>query len=82
MFRVEFVNKETLAKSPNSMAAKQQQSVPYEKVAYNSNSDCLALDFESTETVHQWQQLPECDEFVGTRLAVVILVYCIICFCS
>ena len=39
----------------------------YDKLLDSGNGDFLALDFESTETVHQWQQLPECDEFVGTR---------------
>lgn len=29
--------------------------------------ECLTLDFGPFETVHRWQQMPECDEFVGAR---------------
>ncbi|XP_011498946.1 PREDICTED: leucine-zipper-like transcriptional regulator 1 [Ceratosolen solmsi marchali] len=30
-------------------------------------TECLTLDFGPFETVHRWQQMPECDEFVGAR---------------
>jgi hypothetical protein len=36
-------------------------------------TECLTLDFGPFETVHRWQQMPECDEFVGARY---ILLYC------
>ncbi|XP_058802390.1 leucine-zipper-like transcriptional regulator 1 isoform X4 [Phymastichus coffea] len=29
--------------------------------------ECLTLDFGPFETVHRWQRMPECDEFVGAR---------------
>lgn len=31
------------------------------------NSEFITLDFGPFETVHQWKQMPECDEFVGCR---------------
>ncbi|XP_071631323.1 leucine-zipper-like transcriptional regulator 1 [Temnothorax longispinosus] len=31
------------------------------------NVECLTLDFGPFETVHRWQRMPECDEFVGAR---------------
>ncbi|XP_065333126.1 leucine-zipper-like transcriptional regulator 1 isoform X1 [Cloeon dipterum] len=31
------------------------------------NTEFITLDFGPFETVHQWKQLPECDEFVGCR---------------
>ncbi|EZA52806.1 hypothetical protein DMN91_008863 [Ooceraea biroi] len=30
-------------------------------------AECLTLDFGPFETVHRWQRMPECDEFVGAR---------------
>ncbi|KAL7302173.1 hypothetical protein TKK_0005396 [Trichogramma kaykai] len=30
-------------------------------------TECLTLDFGPFETVHRWQRMPECDEFVGAR---------------
>ncbi|KAF4516879.1 hypothetical protein B566_EDAN011223 [Ephemera danica] len=35
--------------------------------AHPDNAECITLDFGPFETVHQWKQLPECDEFVGCR---------------
>ncbi|XP_032684276.1 leucine-zipper-like transcriptional regulator 1 isoform X2 [Odontomachus brunneus] len=32
-----------------------------------ATAECLALDFGPFETVHRWQRMPECDEFVGAR---------------
>lgn len=32
-----------------------------------STAECLTLDFGPFETVHRWQRMPECDEFVGAR---------------
>ncbi|KAG7197202.1 hypothetical protein KM043_007278 [Ampulex compressa] len=32
-----------------------------------ANAGCLTLDFGQSETVHRWQRMPECDEFVGAR---------------
>ncbi|XP_046738235.1 leucine-zipper-like transcriptional regulator 1 isoform X1 [Diprion similis] len=32
-----------------------------------ATAECLTLDFGPFETVHRWQQMPECDEFVGAR---------------
>ncbi|XP_070153632.1 leucine-zipper-like transcriptional regulator 1 isoform X1 [Polyergus mexicanus] len=29
--------------------------------------ECLTLDLGPFETVHRWQRMPECDEFVGAR---------------
>lgn len=34
------------------------------------STECLTLDFGPFETVHMWKPMPECDEFVGARLAV------------
>ncbi|XP_014218455.1 leucine-zipper-like transcriptional regulator 1 [Copidosoma floridanum] len=33
----------------------------------NYPPECLVLDFGPFETVHRWQRMPECDEFVGAR---------------
>ncbi|KAG8039750.1 hypothetical protein G9C98_000479 [Cotesia typhae] len=33
----------------------------------NMTAECLTLDFGPFETVHRWQRMPECDEFVGAR---------------
>ncbi|KAF7993226.1 hypothetical protein HCN44_006286 [Aphidius gifuensis] len=33
----------------------------------NPTAECLTLDFGPFETVHRWQRMPECDEFVGAR---------------
>ncbi|XP_029167293.1 leucine-zipper-like transcriptional regulator 1 [Nylanderia fulva] len=32
-----------------------------------ATAECLTLDFGPFETVHRWQRMPECDEFVGAR---------------
>ncbi|KAK0167024.1 hypothetical protein PV327_004475 [Microctonus hyperodae] len=32
-----------------------------------TTAECLTLDFGPFETVHRWQRMPECDEFVGAR---------------
>ncbi|XP_015122365.1 leucine-zipper-like transcriptional regulator 1 [Diachasma alloeum] len=32
-----------------------------------TTAECLTLDFGPFETVHRWQQMPDCDEFVGAR---------------
>lgn len=32
-----------------------------------ATAECLTLDFGPFETVHRWQCMPECDEFVGAR---------------
>jgi len=32
-----------------------------------ATAECLTLDLGPFETVHRWQRMPECDEFVGAR---------------
>ncbi|XP_033223341.1 leucine-zipper-like transcriptional regulator 1 [Belonocnema kinseyi] len=32
-----------------------------------ATAECLTLDFGPFETVHRWQRMPECAEFVGAR---------------
>ncbi|CAK9800483.1 Leucine-zipper-like transcriptional regulator 1 [Anthophora quadrimaculata] len=32
-----------------------------------ATAECLTIDFGPFETVHRWQRMPECDEFVGAR---------------
>ncbi|XP_063992111.1 leucine-zipper-like transcriptional regulator 1 [Diachasmimorpha longicaudata] len=32
-----------------------------------TTAECLTLDFGPFGTVHRWQQMPDCDEFVGAR---------------
>ncbi|XP_072757847.1 leucine-zipper-like transcriptional regulator 1 [Anoplolepis gracilipes] len=32
-----------------------------------TTTECLTLDLGPFETVHRWQYMPECDEFVGAR---------------
>ncbi|EFN67984.1 Leucine-zipper-like transcriptional regulator 1 [Camponotus floridanus] len=32
-----------------------------------ATGECLTLDLGPFETVHRWQRMPECDEFVGAR---------------
>jgi hypothetical protein len=35
--------------------------------------ECLTLDFGPYETVHRWERMPACDEFVGARYVVYFL---------
>ncbi|XP_012223747.1 leucine-zipper-like transcriptional regulator 1 isoform X2 [Linepithema humile] len=39
----------------------------YSKMDNMATAECLTLDFGPFETVHRWQRMPECDEFVGAR---------------
>ncbi|XP_076180383.1 leucine zipper like transcription regulator 1 isoform X2 [Ptiloglossa arizonensis] len=32
-----------------------------------ATAECLTLDLGSFKTVHRWQRMPDCDEFVGAR---------------
>eukprot|EP00794_Sanderia_malayensis_P013893 gene13893-15341_t len=42
-------------------------SPEYEDNPFSESFESLTLDFGPSETVHHWIQLPECDEFVGSR---------------
>lgn len=37
------------------------------KIDNMTTAECLTLDLGPFETVHRWQRMPECDEFVGAR---------------
>ncbi|PBC32352.1 Leucine-zipper transcriptional regulator [Apis cerana cerana] len=40
-----------------------------------STAECLTLDFGPFETVHRWQRMPECDEFVGASISIPLTVH-------
>lgn len=34
---------------------------------WQTQLDCLHLDYSHHETLHEWLRMPECDEFVGAK---------------
>jgi leucine-zipper-like transcriptional regulator 1 len=49
------------------MALSKTLKLGFDLPALPENSEFITLDFGPFETVHQWKQMPECDEFVGCR---------------
>ena len=50
------------------MAKINRPTPEFDENPYLESFESLALDFGPAETVHHWAKLPECDEFVGSRL--------------
>jgi len=49
------------------MTSTKIQKIEIENHCLPDNPELTNLNFGPFETVHQWKQMPECDEFVGCR---------------
>ena len=49
------------------MASPPNETFLDEEISAAQTIQTLMLDFGPSETVHEWCNLPECDEFVGSK---------------
>ena len=52
------------------MAKINRPTTDFDENPFMESFESLTLDFGPAETVHHWEKLLECDEFVGSRFVI------------